>query len=102
LQGTLILAIRIGLTIEQYWDLTPAEFFCYVEAFKQESEDKSKNDTANSLFTAWNTANYSKAKKLPNLSNIIKGIFKKKEKPQNSKRMSNEEIKQHYENKVVK
>ena len=102
MQGTLILAIRTGLTIEQYWDLTPAEFFCYVEAHKQDLEEKGKHETANSLFTAWNTANYSKAKKLPNLSNILKGIFKPKDKPQPSKRMSKEEIDKHYKNKVVK
>jgi hypothetical protein len=102
LQGTLILAIRIGLTIEQYWNLTPAEFFCYVEAYKQELEEKGKNETANGLFVAWNTANYSKAKRLPNLANTIKNIFKKQEKPKKSKRMSDKEIKQHYNNKVVK
>jgi hypothetical protein len=102
LQGTLILAIRIGLTIEQYWGLTPAEFYCYVEAYKQESENKGKNETANGLFVAWNTANYSKAKKLPNLANTIKGIFKAKDKPQASKRMSKKDIEKHYEKKVVK
>lgn len=102
MQGTLILAIRIGLTIEQYWDLTPAEFFCYVEAYKQGLEEKGKNETANGLFVAWNTANYSNAKKLPNLANTIKGIFKKEEKPQKSKRMSKEEIDKHYNKKVVK
>ena len=67
-----------------------------LEAYRRELEEKSKSETANGLFVAWNTANYSKAKKLPNLKNILKDIFKPKQKVQESKRMSKEQIKQHY------
>lgn len=96
----MVLAIRMGLSIEQYWDLTPAEFFCYLEAYRQRSEEDSKNELANSQIIAWNTANYSNAKKLPNIKNIIKDIYKDT-KVNGNKRMSEEEIKSHY-NKVVK
>ena len=99
---TLVLAIRIGLTIEEYWNLTPSEFSCYLEAYKRELEEKGKNETANNIFLAWNTANYSKAKKLPNLANTMKGIFKSKKEAPESKRMSKEDIEQHYNKKVVK
>lgn len=96
------MAIRIGLSIEEYWNLTPAEFYCYVEAYKQNLEITNKDDLAYSQIVAWNTANYSNARKLPNIQKIIKDIYKEEPKISNKKRMSNEEIKTHYDNKVVK
>jgi len=96
------LAIRIGLSIEDYWNLTPAEFYCHLEAYRQNLEITNRNDLAYSQINSWNTANYSNAKKLPNLKNILKDIYKEEDKISNNKRMSNEEIKQHYQEKVVK
>lgn len=96
------MAIRIGLSIEEYWNLTPAEFYCYLEAYKHRKEDESKNNLAYSQINAWNTANFSNAKKLPSIQKIIKDIYKEEPKVSNKKRMSNEEMKTHYNNKVVK
>lgn len=96
------MAIRIGLSIKEYWDLTPAEFGCYVEAYRQKLESEGKKDMANAHIIAWNTANYSNAKRLPNIKNTLKEIYKDEKKPSKSKRMSKEEIEKHYNKKVVK
>lgn len=92
----------MGLSIKEYWDLTLAEFGCYVEAYRQKLIEEGKHDMANANIVAWNTANFSNAKRLPNIKNIIKDIYKDEKKPSKSKRMSDSEIKEHYNKKVVK
>lgn len=57
---------------------------------------------ANAHIIAWNTANYNNSKRLPNIKNTLKEIYKDEKKTGKNKRMSDKEIKQHYDKKVVK
>lgn len=88
----------------EFWDSTPHEISILSDYFLKQEEENQKNNIANALIIAWNTANFSNAKKLPNLSKEIEKIFKEKKikKVDNKKRMSEEEIEEHFNNKVVK
>ena len=102
LQDTLILAIRIGISIEEYWNMTPCEFFCYLRAYeKKELDYLNKNITL-----AWYTEYFARQKKLDKVTKYLinnKNTAKNnKNTSKNNKKMSKEEIEKHYKNKVVR
>jgi hypothetical protein len=106
LQDTLILAIRIGLKIEEYWDLTPSEFCCYLKAFEHKELDLlNKNITL-----SWYTEYFARQKKLDKVTKYLikdtknnkKTTKNNKKITKNNKKMSEEEIEKHYKSKAVK
>jgi len=62
------IAVRIGLNIEQYWDMTPREFQIYIKAHQKAKKEK-YNEL---LYLAWHTAALSRQEKLPELEEILK------------------------------
>lgn len=87
----------------EFWESTPHELSILSDYFLKQEEEIEKRGLADALILAWNIANYSNAKKLPNLGNEIKKIFKEKKITKiNNKRMSRNEIKEHYDKKVVR
>lgn len=85
-----------------FWSSTPHEINTLQEWYIKEQEAREKTELSNTMILAWNIANFSNAKKLPDLKNIIKNIFKKKKETPKSKKMSREEIEEHYNKKVVR
>ena len=54
------------------------------------------------MISAWNIANFSNAKKLPDLKKVVKEIMLGKKDIKIKNKMSSDEIEQHYHKKVVK
>lgn len=93
---------KLRIRVNEFWEMTPYEMNILLDNYVKNEEEEEKKYMANSIILAWNIANYSNAKKLPNLANEIKKIYKENKKINNKKRMSEEEIEKHYNKKVVK
>ena len=61
-------AIELGMTINDFMDITPAELSIYFEAMT--NKIKYENDLA--ITMAWTTAYFQRVKKLPPLSKFVK------------------------------
>jgi len=67
--------------------------------YGEKKEEKTKDDISTSLHNAWYINYYKRVKKLPNLSEEIKKLFKKKKKVNPKSRMGKEDIEAHYKKK---
>lgn len=67
LQSSLILALKIGLTTDQFWDLTQWQFLQIAKAYAEAEKDRSRW----AIYQAWHTATYYRAKKLPSLDVVM-------------------------------
>jgi len=92
----------IKLSMKEFWELTPREGLLLLNDYIKNKEQEEKDKMADRVILAWYTANYSNAKKLPNLQNEIKNIYKTKENVKSNKKMSKEEMERHYRKKGVR
>ena len=94
----------MNLRISEFWNLTPREASVLLDDHIEKQEMKEKKELANIMVMAWNVANFSNAKKLPDLKKIIKGIMENEKEThvKTKNKMSSEEMEQHYHKKVVK
>lgn len=83
--------------------MTPREAFLLLDSYIENKEVEEKSKLIDMMSLAWHTANFSNAKKLPNLNKLIKDITKdnKKQSNKNKNKMSEDEIEKHYQKKVV-
>lgn len=72
------MAIRIGISIKDFWEMTPFELFIYIESF----EDKEKERSKELIIQAYYTEAFARMKKLPKLKDLLK----------EKKKQSNEEM----------
>jgi len=77
------IAVRIGLTIEQYWDMTPREFQIHIKA--HEKLKKEKRDEL--LYLAWHTAALTRQEEFPKFEEVLKETPQKPKKPQTEAEM---------------
>ena len=90
------------MRVDEFWLLTPREALLLFNDYLKQNEADEKAKLINMVSSAWYTANFGNAKKLPNLNKILKDIFKEPSSNSKSKkRMSKEEIERHYQEKVV-
>ena len=61
------MAIRCGVSVSEFWDLTPRELYYVAEAFREKLQD----DREQRLVQAYQTAVFYRAKRLPSLRRII-------------------------------
>lgn len=61
-------AARVGISINDFWDMTPLELSVYVEAKLEEI----KQNREDSIMLEYMNAAWQRAKKLPNIKSIIK------------------------------
>lgn len=88
------MAFRTGLTLEQYYNLTPKEFYLYLKAYEE-----NEFENVNMLITSsWYNEFFARQNKLKKLNEYLI----KKNKNQIKNKMSEEEIKRHYQKKVVR
>ena len=92
----------LKLRIDEFWGLTPREANILLDNYVKNEEQSERKELANIMITAWNVANFSNAKKLPDLKKIIKEIMLGKKEAKKKNKMSSEEREQHYHKKVVK
>ena len=83
------------MTIEEYWDLTPAEFCCYMKAYEKKELSK-VNDI---IVQGWYTEFFARQKRLEKLDRYI---IKEEKKKQSKNKMDSIEIEKHYQSKVVR
>ena len=69
------IAIRIGIPLKDFWNMTPYELFVSIEVF----EDKEKELSKELIVQAYYTAALSRMKKIPKLKDLLKE--KKKQTP---------------------
>ena len=94
---------ELKLSPNDFWNSTPLEMKVLYEFHIKKMKANQKNDLANTIMLAWNIANFSNAKKLPDLQKILKDIYKENKKEVSSRhKMSKEEIERHYGKKVVR
>lgn len=65
-------ALRVGVTATEFWDLTPRETIMTLEAALWRQEQHQKDQIA----LAWYVAALSRAKRLPNLKQLLAGPAK--------------------------
>lgn len=92
--------LKLRLSVNDFWSLTPLEMTILIDFFLDETKNQQKKEMADTITQSWYTANFSNAKKLPNLKKMLKDIFKKENKQTN--KMNEDEMKNHYNKKVVK
>lgn len=66
-QTSLIFALKIGLTTDQFWALTQWQFLQIAKAYADTEKDRSKW----AIYQAWYTAMYYRAKRLPALDVVM-------------------------------
>ncbi len=62
------IAARIGITISEFWRITPYELFIYMQAF----EEKEKEHSKEILIQAYYIEAFARMKKLPKLKDLLK------------------------------
>ena len=62
------IAIRIGIPLKDFWNMTPYELFVSIEVF----EDKEKERSKELIAQAYYTAALSRMKKIPKLKDLLK------------------------------
>ena len=62
------IATRIGISLKDFWDMTPLELFISIEAF----EDREKERSKEILIQAYYTESFARMKKLPKLKDLLK------------------------------
>ena len=62
------MAIRIGISIKDFWEMTPFELFICIESF----EDKEKERSKELIIQAYYTEAFARMKKLPKLKDLLK------------------------------
>lgn len=67
LQSSLIRALKIGLTTDQFWALTQWQFLQIAKAYAEIEKDKSKW----AIYQAWYAAKFYRAGRLPSLDVIM-------------------------------
>lgn len=72
------MATRIGISIKDFWEMTPFELFICIESF----EDKEKERSKELIIQAYYTEAFARMKKLPKLKDLLK----------EKKKQSNEEM----------
>ncbi len=60
-------ALQAGLGVQEFWDLTPVETYAAIDASIWRDTHRQKRE----LVTAWRTAAFSRAKKLPPLNQVL-------------------------------
>ena len=60
-------ALRCGVTIEQFWQMTPRETFMVIEAYFWRQEQQRKQQ----ISIAWLTAGLMRTKTMPALSRLL-------------------------------
>jgi len=61
-------ALRCGVRVAEFWDLTPRELFAVVEAATWQREQAQRRD----MWLAWHIAALSRTKRLPALQKLIR------------------------------
>lgn len=62
------MATRIGISIKDFWEMTPFELFVCIESF----EDKEKERSKELIIQAYCTEAFARMKKLPKLKDLLK------------------------------
>jgi hypothetical protein len=62
----LILALEIGLTVQEFWDMTPREFSFAVEAENRRRKAQNHRDA----WLVWHTEALRRTKKMPSLKKL--------------------------------
>ena len=62
------MATRIGISIKDFWEMTPFELFVCIESF----EDKEKERSKELIIQAYYTEAFARMKKLPKLKDLLK------------------------------
>ena len=89
----------MGLSIDEYWNLTPREFNIHLKAYKK----KNTKDFNDIISIGWNVARFDRAKKLKNLNDyLIKDEKKKVDKEFGKTGLSFEDMKRIAEKKGIK
>lgn len=60
-------ALRAGISVMEFWDLTPRETFMEIDASIWREEIQQKRD----LVLAWQTAALTRAKRMPSLKQLL-------------------------------
>ena len=68
-----------GVTINEFWDITPGELNFVVEA----NNEKEKNRLKTDITVAYYNAIFQRSKTMPRLENVLKDLDGKKEKSDN-------------------
>ena len=72
------MATRIGISIKDFWEMTPFELFICIESFEDKETERSKE----LIIQAYYTEAFARMKKLPKLKDLLK----------EKKKQSNEEM----------
>ena len=67
IESLLVEALRCGMTVSQFWDLTPRETLHAIEAEVWRLERVQRGR----LWLAWHVAAFARAKKLPSLQRLL-------------------------------
>jgi len=85
----LVEALKLGVTVGEFWDMTPRETFMALNA----SVWRIEQEMARSLVLAWNIAALERTKRLPPLSKLLAPVSDKKQVPIEDRRNEFEELK---------
>jgi hypothetical protein len=72
-----VLAARIGVTPEQFYDMTPFELSCYTDAFNIKQDEKRQEI----IVLAYTTAALTRVEKMPSLQSMLDAKDSPEEKP---------------------
>ena len=70
------IAVQIGLSIDQYWDMTPREFQIHIKAHQKLKKEK----RTELLYLAWHTAALTRQEEFPDLKEVLKDPTEEKPK----------------------
>ena len=68
------MAFRMGISLSDFWRMTPYEFFLYIESYAEVEEERSKQLIAQAYYTEV----FARMKKLPKLEKILNSTKPKK------------------------
>lgn len=83
-------ALRLGITTERFWDLTPKE----LEREFRAAEWREKDNRNHLLFLSWHIGMMGRVKRIPPLKSLIH--------PEGEKKLSKEELKAQHEELMKK
>jgi len=69
-------SVRVGITPESFWNMTLRENFLLIDGFLY----RQQLSTEQRVTSAWLTANWSRAKRMPSLKSILSKLKKRKPK----------------------
>ena len=67
------MAFRMGISLSEFWRMTPYEFFLCIESYAEVEEERSKQLIAQAYYTEV----FARMKKLPKLKDLLKDKKKK-------------------------